>query len=211
MRKSTKVFLFIGSLPVIIGGISLILGMAVTVLGCRQGICKIILEASLVLHWFILLGILYTLPASFAAALAYNFIFDKLSARDAASVPLSSENVPAPQVPGSVVRRMFLAGMILVVGCGVPFIIYAKIKDSRSEMRRRGFEKLNLECALVAQAQTDARVCSATGRFDDGSCRRVTVSRSDGLGQRDYYVDGPVYARCLKMKQAALGTSKFKR
>ncbi|MGB3073206.1 MAG: hypothetical protein WBB68_03015, partial [Candidatus Moraniibacteriota bacterium] len=96
MKKSTKVFLIIGLVPVAIGIISIILALLVGVSGCRSGICNSITDAAIVLHWFILLGI-YTVPGTLVVAGVYNLIADKLNARNSvANLDKRSESEGVP-------------------------------------------------------------------------------------------------------------------
>ncbi|MFZ1654991.1 MAG: hypothetical protein WBO92_03430 [Candidatus Moraniibacteriota bacterium] len=201
MKKSTKVFLIIGLVPVAIGIISIILALLVGVSGCRSGICNSITDAVIVLHWFILLGI-YTVPGTLVVAGVYNLIADKLNARNSVAnldKRSESEGVPTRINQTSVRKNAILTVVIMVFGFGSIFLVYAKIQNSRSEAHMKKFRQLESDCALIAEQQTDPTTCSKTSQ--NSACRAVITMNPYPIGQKTHYVNRAAYESCLKTKQ----------
>lgn len=108
MRKSTKIFVIIWAIPLIIGILSIILWLLVYSIKCENIVCKNIVEATWILHWFILLGVFYTIPWAYLLSFIYNFIFDKVN-----KTHLTNENF-SKKISFTKIKNFFITFWILI-------------------------------------------------------------------------------------------------
>ena len=199
MRQSTKIFIYIGLISVVIGISSIFLAILVEMVGCKTGVCSDILMA----HWIALFGV-YTVPGSLILAVLYNFLFDKINPSNVVSETIVQEQSPMPTVSKLtlVIRAvipLIIIAIVLAIVAGLFVIFYMPNQNKDTEKYYSNFQKIEAECAVIAQSQSDQSICFE-GSVDI-SCMEVFANYDSGIVE-SYFVDKSAYTDCMTMMQS---------
>jgi len=119
MRKSTKFFLSIGFIPIVLSFASLVVALFAEAFGCRGFFCGNIREIGSNAPLIFLFG-LFTAPGSAMAALLYNFISDKMGG----TPDEEKENFSWFAFPTAIIRNILSIIILLSISLSAIFVVY---------------------------------------------------------------------------------------